>query len=43
MTIPPDSQARAAWRLWTLVAGLALAAAAVLSLPVVFGDLGGNL
>jgi alpha-beta hydrolase superfamily lysophospholipase len=42
MTIPLDSQARAAWRLWTLIAGLALAAAAVLSLPVVFGDLGGD-
>ena len=31
MTIPLDSQARTAWRLWILIAGLALAAAAVLS------------
>ena len=41
----PEEQAatqRAAFRLWTLVAGLVLGLAAILSLPLIFGDLGGD-
>ena len=39
---PVAAMHRAAFRLWTLGAGLALGLAAILSLPLIFGDLGAD-
>ncbi|MCB0053971.1 MAG: alpha/beta hydrolase [Caldilinea sp.] len=38
----PTTHQRTAYRLWTLGAGLLLGLAAILSLPLIFGDLGGD-